>query len=715
MNTSTTGSERKSGIAGCSIGTYLGLSTVSGMLLMGLAFALSILAYRGAQYMGVSDSNLEGRIADAFRDTIVLTQLQILELHFVFGIILGLGVGLLLVFTMNVFRFRLRWSRFLLLAVPIQLLLHLVALFDAMVGRPQMFTDFFNYGGSFGAGLMDLVCSFWSVWAMDFLITAAGLYLAFGAALMLHRRVMPGRFMWARVLSPFYLLAAGSAAAIPLQSHLTNPDLVPVKAAQPNIIILAVDSLRPDYLEDARGGGFARILSRSVVFDRAYTSFPRTFPSWVTYLTGKQPYHHGIRHMFPTPGEVGAVGPTVVHRFQQAGYRTGVFSDFAGDIFRRLDFGFQKVDAPTFSLDANVRLSNWKLHVNLLPWLQLFHLRDLIPNVGAWERGPDARLLTDKALDWLGEGNRPFFLTIFYSTPHYPFSSPYPYYQRYSAQDYQGPNRYLKAGMDDGALALEEVEQIRGLYKGAIDDVDTQISRLLDTLEAHGMLDNTVVILISDHGENLYEFGNGMGHGDHLYGTASIQVPLAIMLPGAKRTDVKTPVRGIDLAPTLAGLAGITLEGADGVPLLTGKVHGETPVEVASDIGDLPVYAETGLVYGEYGTDKLDGKAFRFQKAQYLFQVTAMTWELYLSPEYHQDFLASKSRMYLRGSHKLLYIPTRRAPLWELYDLEKDPEEKYNLFSEDDPLSRTLRNELLEALGEAGDVHQSAGYLLPTR
>ena len=75
----------------------------------------------------------------------------------------------------------------------------------------------------------------------------------------------------------------------------------------PNVLVLAVDSLRADrlsaYGHARKTPSFDRLAAEGAVFERALVSMPRTFPSWTTLLTGQWPHHHGIRHMFPTQGE----------------------------------------------------------------------------------------------------------------------------------------------------------------------------------------------------------------------------------------------------------------------------------------------------------------------------------------------------------------------------------------------------------------------------
>src|SRR5262249_1694191 len=121
----------------------------------------------------------------------------------------------------------------------------------------------------------------------------------------------------------------------------------------PNLLILAVDSLRADRV----GPGLEKITphlsalaARSVQFDAAHVTIPRPFPSGATVRSGRWPAHHGIRHMFPSAAERDAVGPTLASWLSQRGLRTAVVSDFSGEIFSRLDAGFGERDVPRFDM-----------------------------------------------------------------------------------------------------------------------------------------------------------------------------------------------------------------------------------------------------------------------------------------------------------------------------------------------------------------------------
>ena len=693
-----------------SLWTTCALSISAGVLVFILLFIRSLATYRGLEYMGVSGDDFSGRILGLFQDTIILAQLSVLGLHLAFGALAGLAAGLLLLVTRDLLGLCVGRLMTFGVASAAVFLAHGLVLGHAMALQPQIFADSWYAMGGLARLYQVFFSDLWPVWATPTLGLVVLLYLSIGGAFVLVRRLD----------GPARLVAVLPIAGLAL---ILVAVLLPVRASIPagtgdrvNVVILSSDSLRADALADGPEGGFARLINEGIVFRDAWTAMPRTLPAWVSFLTGRRPFGHGIRHMFPTTAQMNAAPPTLVHQFRDAGYQTGVFSDFAGDIFSRMDFGFETVRAPSFSLDDNVRLASWKPHLHLVAWLRAFGVQGWIPNVQAWERMPLADVVTDGALGWLADRDpkRPFLMTVFWSSTHFPFAAPWPYHRRGASGEYDGPNRYLKTDLDANADDVERV-QVRSLYEGGVAAVDREVARVLEALDEAGLLERTVVILLADHGENLYEHDFGITHGDHLYGQHCHRIPFIVRLPGGAGGLGGRTARGIDVAPTLLGLAGLDpLKAVDGVPLFDGPATpGEEAPGVIASQEPPAIYSETGLVFSRFDTKRLRDAHLRFEESLRVFDVEPGSWNIILQQAYQRDFLVAKHRMWLRWPHKLLYIPTRQGPRWELYDLDADPGEETNLFAEDDPLSRGLREELVNTLEAAGDAHLERGYLIP--
>ena len=126
---------------------------------------------------------------------------------------------------------------------------------------------------------------------------------------------------------------------------------------------------------------------------------------------------------------------------------------------------------------------------------------------------------------------------MFFSTAHFPYAAPSPFYGRYTDASYRGRYKYDKPvglGAEAPADARDE-KQVRGLYDGAVTAIDDAAQRVLDALEADGIAKNTIVVVTGDHGETLYNHGHGQGHGDHLFGDEGTHVPLVVFDPRAIR------------------------------------------------------------------------------------------------------------------------------------------------------------------------------------
>ncbi len=308
-----------------------------------------------------------------------------------------------------------------------------------------------------------------------------------------------------RSLSPVLLLLA----LVPLGG------CSPAAAPPPNVVLLSIDTLRPDRLGcyGARRVDTPAIdaLARSGVrFENAFTPVPLTLPAHWTIHTGVEPWHHGV----VDNGMTLSAPPTatLAERFAAAGYDGAAFvSAFVLHRTFGLGRGFARYDDGP-AADAAID--------------QLLH---------ATGRA-DERI--DRALAWLRrERTKPFFLWLHLFDPHAPYDPPAEFRARYAGRPY------------DGEVAF----------------VDTQVARLLAALDRSGAARNTLVVLLSDHGESLGEHGE-QSHGVLLY-DATLHVPLIFRLPGrlaAGRVE-QEPATLADVAPTILALAGLAPEpGTDG-------------------------------------------------------------------------------------------------------------------------------------------------------
>ena len=325
-----------------------------------------------------------------------------------------------------------------------------------------------------------------------------------------------------------------SASAGPSHVDHAGPG-APHVDLRPNVLVIAADSLRADRLDPRTAPHLWSLAARGTRFDRAYVSLPRTFPSWVTLLTGRHPHHHGIRSMFPRWEERTRDFDALPERMANAGWATGVVSDYAGDIFSRIDLGFGSVDVPEFDFRQLVRQRALELETPLLPLLESRLGRAAFPVLREMNDAADPSVLAEDAIRTMRSMKErgPFFLVVFFSTAHFPYAAPAPYYRRFADPSYRGRFKYFKpVGLGREAPADERDErQVRAVYDGAVSAIDDAAQSIVDALASEGLAQKTIVVVTADHGETLFDHGHGQGHGDHLFGDEGTHVPLVIVDP----------------------------------------------------------------------------------------------------------------------------------------------------------------------------------------
>jgi arylsulfatase A-like enzyme len=287
--------------------------------------------------------------------------------------------------------------------------------------------------------------------------------------------------------------------------------------------------------------------------------------------------------------------------------------------------------------------------------------------------------------------NQPFFLTVFFSTAHFPYAAPAPYYGKYTRASYRGRFKYHKpVGLGSEAPPdAEDITQIRALYDGAVTAVDDAVARVLRTLRSLDLDDETIVVVTADHGETLYDHGHGQGHGDHLFGDESTHVPLVVYDPrqngGHRETRI---VRDVDIAPTLYELTGVApasgLDGRSLAPAVRGEpidprmAYAESELWFTEDIPALP--PEMRIPYpGIMALTELDSRH---------------NAEIVLRKDMMPITLMARHRMVRDERWKLVYVPTRSGVRYVLFDLESDPHETTDVSAEHADTVTKLKGEL---------------------
>ena len=487
----------------------------------------------------------------------------------------------------------------------------------------------------------------------------------------------------------------------------------PRATTRPNVLILAADSMRADRFDQRRAPHLTALAARGARFDHAYVSLPRTFPSWVTLLTGRHPHHHGIRSMFPRWEERARDFDALPERLARAGWSTGVVSDYAGDIFSRIDLGFGVTDVPEFDFRQLVRQRALERETPLMPVLHSRLGRAAFPVMREMNDAADPRMLARdavRAMRRLERSAQPFALVVFFSTAHFPYAAPAPYYRRFTDPAYRGRYKYDQpTGLGaEAAPDARDVEQVRALYDGAVTAIDDAAQQVLDAVAADGLAGDTIVVVTADHGESLFEPGRGAGHGEHLFGDEGTHVPLAIVDPRVTApVRAAGVVRDVDLAPTLYELTGVAapadLDGQSLVPAM----HG-------APLGPRRAFAETELWFTEDIPGVPASMRLPYPGIARITEVdTQHGDELVLQKAMRPLTIVAKHRMVRDDRWKLVYVPARAGVRWLLFDTAADPDETTNVAAAHPDVVARLQGDLWAWMRLDTDMTERGGYLVP--
>lgn len=379
-----------------------------------------------------------------------------------------------------------------------------------------------------------------------------------------------------------------------------------------NVLIISFDALRADSLglygypkeTSPNLDAFAR---RSLVFDHAYTSAPVTPTSFASAFSGLLATR--VFHAWKFVAE-----DTLAGRLRDAGYTTaGIFNTVQLTPERGFDRDFGHY---------------------------------------VWVRNNPDDVFLDQATAWLFDHHedRPLFAWIHFLSPHAPYVHR-PEAEHLYAPGYDGPFAQT-TGVKFEATDAADAARIRDLYDGMVHYSDSLFGKLIERVERMGLLQDTVVVVTTDHGEEFLERG-GFQHGK-LY-EEHVRVPLLIYHPRVglgTRTDVL--FSNVDLLPTLLSMVGHPSDGRyDGIDLLR--------VERPPD------------------------------------------WWFGVSMTGPERYFAAR-----RGPRKLILTctPERRS---ELYDLAADPGELHDISADDELATRSLEQRLEHVLhGDPCDVLQRA-------
>ncbi|MEW6743121.1 MAG: sulfatase-like hydrolase/transferase [Planctomycetota bacterium] len=391
-----------------------------------------------------------------------------------------------------------------------------------------------------------------------------------------------------------------SAERAPTATRDENAPLRSAPSPPRSLLLLSIDTLRADRLgcygySKAETRVIDQLAREGVLFEHLSSVVPLTLPSHTSMLTGTIPEFHGARDngSFQAVAEL----PTLAEALRSRGFRTGAFvAAFVLDSQFGLDQGFE-----TYG-DVPQRLLN----------------------LGAGYEERAASQVNAEALAWLDslQPDERFFMFVHYFEPHRPYQPP------------TGVPHHMKDRP----------------YDAEVTSVDAALGRLLEGLRSRGRLEETLLVVTSDHGESLGEHGEDC-HGFFVY-EGVLHVPLILVhssLPAGLRVPDRVSL--VDLVPTILETLGA------GVPELPPPARSLLPLIRGEVLEPAPTYFECFSPFYSYGWAPLRGVAL--------------------------------------GGYKLI-----RSPRPELYNLDSDPGEEKNVIAEGTRIARSLE-EHLAALLEA--------------
>lgn len=418
------------------------------------------------------------------------------------------------------------------------------------------------------------------------------------------------------------------------------PDEIAVAAPRPNVLLVVLDTTRADSLScyghpQATTPAIDAVATQGTLYRNAYATSFWTLPSHASILTGLYPTEAGATS---ETNHLPEQAVTLAEQLASAGYRTGAvirnawittergFSQGFGDFIEawRGEGDRPDIEGETAAVDSATE------------WI-------------------DARVVGD---------SQPFFLFVNLNIAHLPYTPPEEVWHRFAPATAPSERveflRSISGGWGHlaGKLHLDEtdLEILRSLYVGEVAVADSLVARLIDSLDSHDILDDTLVIITSDHGENLGEHGL-IDHVLSMYDT-TVRVPLVIRYPGrfAPGSVVDDLASLVDLTPTILEICGAT-----------------DPSIVSRSLG-APTANLRHAVYAENGRPVNGLRALRRH-----------------FPNFDTASVDHPLRMLRLGRDKLIWKVGASA---ELYDIETDPSELVDRSSAE----TDIRNRLLDDL-----------------
>lgn len=462
-----------------------------------------------------------------------------------------------------------------------------------------------------------------------------------------------------------------------------------------NVLIVVFDAFSANSIS-AYGYGrdttpnLSRLAERAIVYHNHHSGGNFTTPGTGSLLTGVLPWKHRAFSLYDTVA-ASLGNKSIFHSFQDY-YRVAyshnpavvsLLDQFSSGLeqnipLERFFLNSDEVIKKLFSKDQETAMVAWARTIKknkegnyslfLTSIFEEYQKKKIAPFLTQFPRGlpavyDDNYFTLEMVIDWLGSSAsdfpKPFFGYFHFIPPHDPYGTRQDFFDAFKDDGFHPIEKADDPFFYSGPSA-DKMPEWRRPYDEFILYVDSEFGRLFNKLEDAGILDDTWVVLTSDHGE-LHDRGIA-GHITPVLYEPVIHIPLMIFEPGrSTRTDIYAPTSAVDIFPTLLHITG----------------------------GNIPDGLE-GRVLPPFSNDI-------FTSDRYIYTVQTRDTA-------SNDPLNIVTLSQIKGDYKLMYFTGYKElngkDRIELYNLAEDPEELHNLYSENDELSKTLLAALKTKLEE---------------
>jgi arylsulfatase A-like enzyme len=351
-------------------------------------------------------------------------------------------------------------------------------------------------------------------------------------------------------------------------------NLPPAAAGAQNVLLIVWDTVRAANTSlygysRATTPNLERLASHGVRFDLAFSASSWTLPSHASMFTGRWPHELGVDWKAPMRDGV----PTLAEYLAAHGYDTAGFvanldycaaeTGLARGFAHYEDYPLSLFDTFTrhVALGRRIDVPSWACAIDSFLEKQTGRSYDVLPRSREHQKRADA--INGAFLGWLGKrpaNGRPFFAFLNYNDAHTPYEVPDPSIPGFGLRPSSASHRQMLrsfTGIDKMNLSVEDVHMANDVYDDCLFYMDLQLGLLVDELGRRGVLEDTLLIIASDHGEHLGDHGLFF-HGGSLY-RQLVQVPLLMVgherIPAGR--TVAQPVSLCDIPATVIDLLGV--------------------------------------------------------------------------------------------------------------------------------------------------------------